>query len=70
VDRQVHGNGQPLLHLRGRPRLWAVLSQILYLLPYTAKLCLNGHEYGKRQLAREGIAFEALDNSLPRRRRV
>jgi hypothetical protein len=36
--------------------------------PYTAKLCLNGHEYGKRQLAREGIAFEALDNSLPRRR--
>jgi len=32
--------------------------------PYTAKLCLNGHEYGKRQLAREGIAFEALDNGV------
>jgi hypothetical protein len=36
--------------------------------PYTAKLCLNGYEYAKRQLAREGIAFQALDNSLPRRR--
>jgi hypothetical protein len=32
--------------------------------PYNAKLCLNGHEYVKRQLAREGIAFEALDNGV------
>lgn len=32
--------------------------------PYTAKLCLNGHEYLKRQLAQEGIAFEALDNGV------
>ncbi|MBI5568190.1 MAG: hypothetical protein HY870_25070 [Chloroflexi bacterium] len=32
--------------------------------PYTAKFCLNGHEYLKRQLAREGIAFEPLDNGL------
>jgi hypothetical protein len=32
--------------------------------PYNAKLCLNGHEYVKRQLAREGIAFEALDNGI------
>ena len=32
--------------------------------PYTAKLCLNGHEYVKRQLAKEGIAYEALDNGL------
>ena len=32
--------------------------------PYTAKLCLNGHEYLKRQLAMEGIAFEALDNGI------
>jgi hypothetical protein len=28
------------------------------------KLCLNGHEYAKRQLARKGIAFEALDNGV------
>ncbi len=32
--------------------------------PYNAKLCLNGHEYLKRQLTKEGIAFEALDNGL------
>src|SRR2546427_7930100 len=30
--------------------------------PFNAKLCLNGHEYAKRQLACRGIAFEALDN--------
>ena len=32
--------------------------------PYTAKLCINGHEYVKRQLAKEGITFEALDNGI------
>jgi len=32
--------------------------------PYNAKLCLNGHEYLKRQLVKEGIAFEALDNGI------
>jgi hypothetical protein len=32
--------------------------------PYNAKLCLNGHEYLKRQLGKEGIAFEALDNGV------
>jgi len=32
--------------------------------PYTAKLCLNGHEYVKRQWAKEGVAFEALDNGV------
>lgn len=32
--------------------------------PYTAKLCLNGHEYLKRQLTQRAIAFEALDNGL------
>jgi hypothetical protein len=32
--------------------------------PYTARICLNGHEYAKRQLAKEGIAFEALDNGV------
>lgn len=34
--------------------------------PYNGKLCLNGHEYAKRQLAREGITFEALDNGILR----
>jgi hypothetical protein len=32
--------------------------------PYNAKLCINGHEYVKRQLAKENIAFEALDNGV------
>jgi hypothetical protein len=32
--------------------------------PYTAKLCLNGHEYAKRQLTLAGIAYAALDNGF------
>jgi hypothetical protein len=32
--------------------------------PYTGRLCLNGHEYVKRQLDKEGIAYEALDNGI------
>jgi len=32
--------------------------------PYNAKLCLNGHEYAKRQLEKQGIAFEPLDNGI------
>ena len=32
--------------------------------PYNAKLCLNGHEYLKRQLTADGITFEALDNGI------
>jgi hypothetical protein len=32
--------------------------------PWGLKLYLNGHEWLKRQLAKEGIGFEALDNGL------
>jgi hypothetical protein len=32
--------------------------------PYNAKLCLNGHEYLKRQLTQRRIAYEALDNGI------
>lgn len=32
--------------------------------PYNAKICLNGHEWLKRQLAKKNIAFEALDNGI------
>jgi len=32
--------------------------------PYTARLCINGHEYAKRQAAKAGIEFEALDNGF------
>ena len=32
--------------------------------PYPVKVCLNGHEFLKRQLAKAGVAYEALDNGL------
>ena len=32
--------------------------------PYTAKLCVNGHEWAKRQVAKAGIGFTALDNGF------
>lgn len=32
--------------------------------PYNGKVCINGHEYVKRQLRQRGIAFEALDNGI------
>jgi hypothetical protein len=32
--------------------------------PYNAKLCLNGHEFLKTQLAQTGIPFQPLDNGL------
>jgi hypothetical protein len=32
--------------------------------PYNSKVCINGNEYAKRQAAKAGIAFEALDNGF------
>jgi hypothetical protein len=32
--------------------------------PWSTKLCLNGHEWAKRQLEKKGIAYEALDNGF------
>jgi hypothetical protein len=32
--------------------------------PYNAKLCCNGNEYAKRQAAKAGITFQALDNAF------
>ena len=32
--------------------------------PYNARLCINGHEWAKRQAAKEGIGFTALDNGF------
>jgi len=32
--------------------------------PFTAKLCINGNEWARRQAARAGIAFEPLDNGF------
>lgn len=32
--------------------------------PWGIKFCLNGHEWVKRQMEKQGIAFEALDNGF------
>jgi hypothetical protein len=32
--------------------------------PWALKVCLNGHEWAKRQLDKEGIAYTALDNGF------
>jgi hypothetical protein len=32
--------------------------------PWSIKLCLNGHEWAKRQLDKRGIHYEALDNGF------
>jgi len=32
--------------------------------PYNGKLCINGHEYLKRQLSQRNIDYEALDNGI------
>jgi len=32
--------------------------------PYTGRVCLNGHEYAKRQAAEAGLGFTALDNGF------
>src|SRR6185312_9652748 len=32
--------------------------------PYNAKLCINGNEWAKRQAAKSGIGFTALDNGF------
>jgi hypothetical protein len=32
--------------------------------PWSTKLCLNGHEWAKRQLDKNGIAYQALDNGF------
>ena len=36
--------------------------------PYNAKLCINGNEWAKRQAAKAGIGFTALDNGVRRGR--
>jgi hypothetical protein len=49
--------------LRGR-ELRPLFLKFCSYFPYNAKLCLNGHEYAKRQLERAGIRYQALDNGI------
>ena len=32
--------------------------------PWSLKLCLNGHEWAKRQMEKQGVTFETLDNGF------
>ena len=46
-------------------RYWGpAFIKICSYFPYAIKLCLNGHEWAKQQLRREGIGFESLDNGF------
>jgi len=49
---------QTLLLLPRRPRLRRSLRQGLHLRPLAIKVCLNGHEWAKRQLEHAHIAYK------------
>ena len=59
----VRSTAMVLRLLRGS-QLRPLLSEVRQLLPYTAKLCINGHEYAKQQPAKKNIGFQALDNGV------
>src|SRR5207253_2309815 len=46
------------------PRLGRMFLRLCPYFPFNAEICLNGHEWLARQLAREGIAFCQQDNAL------
>ena len=64
LDRAVHGHGQSFYFYGIDEDFGPFFLKFCTYFPYNAKLCINGHEYVKRQLAKEGIAFEALDNGI------
>jgi hypothetical protein len=64
VDRAIDGHGQPLLFYGVDEDFGPFFLKFCSYFPYNAKLCINGHEYLKRQLAKRGVAFEALDNGI------
>jgi hypothetical protein len=64
VDRADLGDGQPLLCLGVDVDFGPFFIKFCSYFPYTAKLCINGNEWAKRQAAQAGIGFEALDNGF------
>lgn len=42
----------------------ASVHQSLWYAPYALKICLNGHEWVKRQLPQHRLPFTALDNGI------
>ena len=63
--REGRAPGRRVLLLPRRCRLWRRLHQgVCTYFPYPATVWLNGHEWAKRQAARDGIAFTALSNGF------
>lgn len=48
------------------PEFGPCFIKVCTYVPFSVKVCLNGHEWAKRQLTKAGIAFEALDNGFAR----
>ena len=46
------------------PEFGEALLKVCTYAPYALKICLNGHEWAKRQLAKEHISYQALDNGF------
>jgi hypothetical protein len=61
MGREDDWCGQSLLLIRGGLRLRPVFPEVLSYFSYNASLCINGHEWAKRQV---GVAFTELDNGL------
>jgi hypothetical protein len=61
VECQIDGNGEPLLPSAPSTAIFGpFFLKFRTYFSYNAKLCLNGHEYAKRQLAQQAIACQAL----------
>ena len=41
-----------------------IFLKVCCYVPWSLKLCLNGHEWAKRQMEKQGVAFETLDNGF------
>ena len=62
MDRDRHRGGQPLLLYGVDDDFGPFFLKFCSYFPYTARLCINGNEYAKRQATKAGIGFTALDN--------
>jgi hypothetical protein len=62
IDFTIQARRQPICGLR---RFWVPeMGVFSSYFPHNAKLCVNGHEYAKKQLQKEGIAYQARDNGI------
>jgi len=64
MNRTLNIDGEPFLYFCVDREFGPFFLKFCTYFPYNAKLCLNGHEYAKQQLAKKGIGFKALDNGV------